>query len=158
MIRLVALLSTALLALAGASAASASQERPTLQEIEGEVYCPTCKQLLALSSAPVADRMRDFIQERIDAGDTKSAILAQLVDEFGEAVLAAPTKEGFNILAWVLPLAGAAVAIVVIAILIRRWTAARATPLAANSSRNGRSGLDPELERRLDEELARYDR
>ena len=101
--RFAAVLSTALLALIGADSATASEERPTLQEIEGEVYCPTCKQLLSLSSAPVADRMREFIQERIGAGDTKSAIKAQLVDEFGQAVLAAPTREGFNVLAWVLP-------------------------------------------------------
>lgn len=158
MMRFIALVLVALLALIGAATASASEERPTLQEIEGEVYCPTCKQLLSLSSAPVADRMREFISERIAAGDTKSSIKAQLVDEFGEAVLAAPTTEGFNILAWVLPLAGAAVAIVAIAMLIRHWTARRATAPAAVASRNGGAGLDPELERRVDEELARYDR
>ena len=157
MMRLAVVLSTALLVLIGADATTASEKRPTLQEVEGEVYCPTCKQLLSLSSAPVADRMREFIQGRIGAGDTKSAIKAQLVDEFGQTVLAAPTREGFNALAWVLPLAGAAVAIIVIATLIRRWTNARALVPALTHAQNGCSGLDPDLERRIDEELRRYD-
>ncbi len=34
------------------------------------------------------------------------------MDEFGEEVLAAPTKSGFNLVAWLLPLAGLLAAIV----------------------------------------------
>ena len=84
--------------------------------------CPTCHQLLELSHAPVADRIRAFIQTRIDAGDTKSEIKRQLVSEFGEAVLAAPPTRGFGLLAWLLPLLGLAGSGTVIAVLAWRWT------------------------------------
>ena len=47
--------------------------------------CPTCHQLLELSNAPVADRIRAFIETRIEAGDTTSEIKDKLVSEFGEA-------------------------------------------------------------------------
>jgi cytochrome c-type biogenesis protein CcmH len=141
-------------------AAVASEERPTLAELENEVYCPTCKSLLSLSNAPIAQRMRQFIREEVAAGATKSEIKDALVDQFGEAVLAAPPKEGFNLLVWVPPLVGIAIAGAAIAFLVVRWTRAgriRGPAPPGDPDANGRRTLDPELERRLDEELARYD-
>lgn len=146
-----------LLALAAAGSAAASEQHPTLPELERELICPTCHEPLALSSSPIADRMRAFIRARIAAGDTKSEIKTKLVDQFGESVLAAPPKHGFNLLAWLLPLIGLALGAVVLAVLARRWSRARATPAPLGPSGNGRSSLDPELERRVDEELARFD-
>jgi cytochrome c-type biogenesis protein CcmH len=151
-----ALLLAVLIALVGAGTAAASEENPTLAELEQEVICPTCHTTLALSSSPIADRMRAFISARIAAGDTKSEIKSKLVAQFGEAVLAAPPKKGFNLLVWLLPLVGIAVAALVVGLLAQRWSRARA-PAAADPSSNGRAPLDPELERRLDEELARFD-
>ncbi len=107
MVRL-ALVVVACLALA--SPALASEQAPTLAELENEVYCPTCQTPLALSSSPIADRMRAVIREWIAAGDSKSEIKAKLVDQFGERVLAAPPKKGFNLIAWVLPIAGIVIA------------------------------------------------
>jgi cytochrome c-type biogenesis protein CcmH len=157
MIRSAALL---LLALALAGPAVASEERPTLAELERELICPTCHSTLELSDAPIADRMRAFIRERIAAGDTKSEIKAQLVSQFGEGVLAAPPKKGFNLLAWALPLAGGLAAILVLALALRRWSRTRgeaAEEARVDPSANGRAPLDPQLERRLDDELARFD-
>jgi cytochrome c-type biogenesis protein CcmH len=152
-----ALVATLAVSLAVVGAATASEQRPTLAELEREVICPTCHTTLNLSDAPVADRMRAFISERIAAGETKSQIKSTLVAEFGEGVLAAPSKEGFNLLAWLLPLAGLAAGGVVVGVLVRRWVSARAAEAPADPSTNGRAPLDPELERRLDEELARFE-
>jgi cytochrome c-type biogenesis protein CcmH len=153
-----ALLVGLLLALAGAVPAFASEEKPTLAELESELTCPTCNGPLELSNSPVADRIRAFILERIAAGDTKSEIKEKLVESFGESVLAAPPREGFNWIAWVLPLVGGAVAVVVLGVAARRWSRGRGEePAPADPSANGRPPLDPELERRLDEELARFD-
>lgn len=147
-----------LAALVLAAPALASEERPTLAEVEAEVYCPTCKTLLSLSNAPIAERMRAFIRERIAAGDTKTEIKDRLVAEFGEEVLAAPPREGFNLLAWVLPLAGVLVAGAIVGVLAYRWSRSpRRVAAKADPTLNGKSALDPELERRLDEELARFD-
>ena len=80
----------------------------------------------------------------------------ELVAQFGPAVLAAPPREGFHWVAWLLPLAGLLAGAVVISILVWRWSrnGPVADPVAAD---NGRPPLDPELERRLDRELARFD-
>jgi cytochrome c-type biogenesis protein CcmH len=115
-------LALVLLALAFAPAALASESNPTQGELEAELVCPTCKTTLDQSNAPVALRMKRYIAARIAAGDSKSEIKDQLVAQFGRGVLAAPEKEGFDLLAWVVPLAGLAVGAVVISLLLWRWT------------------------------------
>ena len=148
-----------LLAAVAAAPAAAAEPPPTLADLEDEVVCPTCETTLEMSNSPIAERMRAFIRARIAAGDSKEEIKAKLVDQFGEGVLAAPPKRGFNLLAWLLPLGGIAVASAAVAVLARRWVRGRAEPDAAagEPATNGRAPLDPVLERRVDEELARFD-
>ena len=146
------LLAALALALLLAAPAAASERHPTLGELEGEVMCPTCKTTLDQSTAPIADRIRQFISARIAAGDTKSEIKRKLVLQFGPAVLAEPSKHGFNLLAWVLPFVAAGIAAVAVGALAWRWSRSRGSPAIA-----GGPPLDPELDRRVDEELARFD-
>jgi cytochrome c-type biogenesis protein CcmH len=141
------------LALGLAAPALASESHPTLGDLEGEVMCPTCKTTLDQSSAPIANRIRQFITARIAAGDTKSEIKAKLVAQFGPAILAEPSKHGFNLLAWVLPFVGIGLAAAALALLAWRWTRSR-EPVAAVAG----APIDPELDRRVDDELARFDR
>jgi cytochrome c-type biogenesis protein CcmH len=136
----------------------ASEQRPTLADLADEVICPTCHTTIDQSSSPIALRMKAFIRERIAAGDTKSEIKDKLVAQFGESVLAAPPKSGFNLLAWLLPLVGAAVGAAVLAMLARRWRSGKPESWEPGPSANGRSSLTPDLDRRVDEELARFDR
>lgn len=149
-----AALAAALLALVLATPALASESHPTPAEIEHEVMCPTCKTLLELSHAPIAERMRVFIRRRIAAGETKSQIESQLVAEFGEGVLAAPRLRGFGLLAWVLPVAGLLGGAVVVWVVARRWRRADgdSAPAAPEPAR-----LEPAVERMLDRELAQFD-
>ena len=129
--------------------------------LEGEVMCPTCEgQTLDQSQAPSAQRVKAFIRERSRAGDTCDEIKAQLVADFGERILAAPPREGFNLVAWVLPVAGLLAGGIAVGVAAWRWSRARdpePAPTPAASSANGRTPVDPALERRLDEELARFD-
>jgi cytochrome c-type biogenesis protein CcmH len=142
-----------------ATPALGSERHPTLTELEGRVMCPTCKTTLDQSNAPIAERMREFIRGRIAGGDTRSQIEEKLVQQFGPGVLAAPPKSGFGLLAWLLPLVGLGVGAVVVGALAWRWS--RKRPSGAGDEPapelNGRAPLDPELERRVDEELARFD-
>ena len=148
------LLLVGLVAALGAPTAGASEQRPTLVELEKEVMCPTCNQTLELSHAPIADRIRAFIVERISAGDTKTEIKDKLVAQFGERILAAPTKSGFNLLAWVLPFVGIVAAGAIVFVVLRRWRRSRGVPEISESA----EPLEPGLERRIDDELARLDR
>ena len=71
--------------------------------------------------------MKSFIRARIAAGDSAAQIKAQLVDQFGPAVLAEPPKRGFDLLAWLLPLAALGLGIVVVGALAWTWSRRRDT-------------------------------
>ena len=113
---------TLVLALATAPVALASEQHPTQAELEGELVCPTCNTTLDQSNAPIALRMKQFVRTRIAAGDTKSEIKDQLVAQFGKGVLAAPEQRGFDLIAWVLPIAGLLAGAAVLTVLAWRWT------------------------------------
>lgn len=150
--RLAVALLVALLLAAPATAAG----KPTLAQLEHEVMCPTCHTLLELSQAPIADRMRAFIRRRISAGDSDAQIKQRLVAQFGEGVLAAPPAQGFGLVAWLLPVGGSLAVGAVVLVMLRRWKRERdAEPAVAAGA--AAAQLDPELARRLDRELARFE-
>jgi cytochrome c-type biogenesis protein CcmH len=127
-------------------------DRPSQADLEGEVVCPTCKTTLDQSNSPIATRMKAFIRARIAAGDSAAQIKAQLVDQFGPNVLAEPPTHGFDLLAWLLPLAGLAVGAVAVGALAWSWSHRRET-----AEPEPAAPLDPALERRLDDELDRFE-
>jgi cytochrome c-type biogenesis protein CcmH len=144
-----------------ASSAQAA-DPPNAADLEAELVCPVCETTLDQSNAPVAERMKVFIRERIAAGDSEQEIKDALVAEFGEGVLATPGKSGFGLLAWVIPLAALAAGALALGLLIRNWSRRRADSSAeslpgSSAGRPAEPALDPDIERRLDEELARFD-
>jgi cytochrome c-type biogenesis protein CcmH len=143
------LLAACVLALACAGSAAASEEHPTAAELESELVCPVCDSTLDTSNAEIARRMKARIRERIAAGATKSEIKDEFVAEFGERVLADPPRRGFHLLAWVLPLVGGALAVVAVAAVARQWRRAGAAEAGVP--------LDEATERRLDDELDRFE-
>ena len=136
-----------------AGAATASARHPTLAELEGEVMCPICHTTLDQSNSLAARRIEQYISRPIAAGDTKSEIKAKLVAQFGPAILAAPPRHGFDLLAWWIPIGGVLTGALVLGGVAHRWSRARPLPSAAAAT----DPLDPELDRRLDEELARFE-
>jgi len=141
-----------------APAAAASEQHPTLNELENEIMCPVCGTPLAQSDSPAAKAIERDIQARIAKGWTKSQIKDSLVANYGEEILASPPKHGFNLLAWLLPLAGLAAAAAVLGAAAWGWTRRKPEPEPMPAqSLNGHGPIDPELDRRIDEELARLD-
>jgi len=134
-----------------AAPATASDRHPTQGELEGEIICPTCRTTLDQSDAPIAQRMKAFIARRIAAGDTRTQIEDKLIATFGPSVVARPATHGFDLLAWLLPIAGILGGAAVIGVAAWRWSRVRASaPVSVPP-------LDPEVERRVDEELARFE-
>ena len=149
----------AVLALAFAAPALASEEHPTQSEMEAYLVCPTCHTTLDLSDAPVAQQMKAYIRKRIAEGATRSQIENEFVgapNYLGNSVIGVPRTSGFDLLAWVLPFAGIAVGAAALAAAAWYWSRTRGPGGTAVLASTGPS-LDPELERRVDEELARFD-
>ena len=151
-------LATALLVLLTPGVADAAS-RCSVAELEGQVMCPTCNTTLDQSTAPIAEQMRVYIRTWSAQGLSCGTIKDRLAAQFGPRVLAAPPKNGFGLLAWVLPIAGLLIGAVAVGGLAWRWSRARGAggePEPAPEL-NGSVRLDARLERRVDEELARFD-
>jgi cytochrome c-type biogenesis protein CcmH len=127
-----------------------AQDQPNAADLEAELVCPVCETTLDQSDAPVAQRMKTFIRERIAAGDSEEEIKDALVAELGTGVLATPSKSGFGLLAWLVPLGALVAGAIAVALLVRSWSRRRAPPEPERP-------LDPELDHRVDEELARFE-
>ena len=141
-----------------APTALASEQHPTLNELENEVMCPVCGTTLAQSDSAAAKQIERDIQVKIHEGWTKSRIEDFLVQQYGESILASPPKHGFNLLAWLLPIVGLLGAAAILGVAAWGWSRGRAEPEApVVHSTNGQGSMDPELERRLDEALSRFD-
>ena len=140
----------ALLLLAAALVAPPASAAPSPADLEAELVCPTCKTTLDQSDAPVARRMKQIIRSRLAEGKTEQQIKDELVAQFGPGVLAEPPKSGFDLLAWVIPLAVLGTGAVGVAVVAWGWSRRRAGDAVVATA-------DPELERRLDDALGRFD-
>lgn len=94
--------------------------------------------------------VRDQIEAMIARGRNREQIIGFFRAKYGEKILSAPTTEGFNLLAWIMPfgviLAGGGLLVAVIA----RWRGPG--PPTAPPPGGGKT-FDAELRRRLEDEL-----
>jgi len=83
-----------------------------------------CAQLLGECNhvgCPESGRMRDELSAAIAAGKSDKEILASFAAKYGATVLAAPTTQGFDLVAWIAPFAVFAAALLGTILLVWRW-------------------------------------
>ena len=148
---LLALLGVA--ALASPLAASAAA-RPSLPEIERQVMCVTCKIPLNVAESPQANEERAYIQELIDEGQSESQIKSSLVEQYGPAVLGLPSAHGFDLAAYLVPVAVVLALIATLLVLLPSW---RRHARAAVTRREPAVALNDADAARLESDIARFD-
>ena len=132
------------------------------QEVAGDLMSPACpgRTLLNCTSSQ-AEQWRELIRQKLAQGESKEQILRYFVDIGGEGILAAPPKQGFALIAWLLPLFVMVNGAGLIVILTRRW-AQRRPPAEIhgmtdyNAAPSSRTLSDPYLDR-LHRELKEFD-
>ena len=119
------------------------------QELWTGLMSPFCPgRILIDCPSPQAAELRTWIADQERAGRSRADVEAQLYAQFGDVILQAPKAQGFGLAAYVVPLIafGCGGAVVWLFLRRQRRAAAGPAPLAAT---------DPEVERQIDEELAR---
>jgi cytochrome c-type biogenesis protein CcmH len=144
----------AALASPAAAASASAPARPSLPAIERQVMCVTCRIPLNVAQSPQADRERAFIQSLIDEGQTEAQIKRTLVSQYGPGVLALPSARGFDLAAYLVPIASAVALLAALAVLLPRW---RRRARAQSSREEQPPPLSPTDAARLDADLARFD-
>jgi len=77
-----------------------------LQDLENQLMCKCddkCGKVLLNCTCSTSDKTRAKFSKMLDSGITVEQIVKMQVDEYGETVLSAPSKFGFNLTAWMTP-------------------------------------------------------
>ena len=111
-------------------------------------FCPG--RTLADCPSPDAATLRAWILVQEAAGRSRADVEAELLERYGEQLLSAPRARGFGVTAYAIPIGVFLAGGGLVWLFLRRQTReSRARSRAPEAS------LSPELERMVDEELAR---
>ena len=153
------LLKILVLSLALVNVALAAQTPAQIEkDIGDKVFC-LCGCVTTLNHCPhenceVKAEMQKIIRTDLREGKAEPAILQDLVNRYGERVLAAPPAHGFNLTAWILPGIGLLIGLLLAVTIVRKWrrpavqTAAPST--APPVDENVRSAVEEEMKKYVD--------
>ena len=95
----------------------------TVHDVAAQLRCVVCQNLsVADSPSEMANQMRAIVRERLQAGESPEQVVQYFVDRYGEWILLAPRRQGFNLLVWLGPVVAVAAGLAIVALVLRRWT------------------------------------
>ena len=159
-LRILLLASWILLAFARSSPPLLAQDETTditadeVNTVARQLWCPLCGGRLRLDSCELkaCAQMREVIAIKLAEGEDAESIRAYFLEQYGPQILGEPPRQGFSWLAWILPLVAVAGGGIFLWLRLQQMS----RPLRPTPARVAGPEID-ERERRLDEELARYD-
>jgi cytochrome c-type biogenesis protein CcmH len=106
-----------------------------VNRIAKTLYCPVCPNTpLDICSTQACMDWRNDIRRMLQEGKNEQQIRDYFVARFGPQVLGAPPAEGFNWLAYILPVVGILLGVLIAWLSVRTWLVRRApdaTPVDA---------------------------
>ena len=131
--------------------ATTSDLEAQVREIASQLRCPVCQGLsVGDSPSELANEMRTLIREQLQQGKTSAEVLDYFAQRYGEWILLAPPKHGFNLVIWVLPFVLLPIGAAAVYVGARRWVRRSA------ASESPPPRLDPPYAERLQRELDSY--
>jgi cytochrome c-type biogenesis protein CcmH len=85
---------------------------------------------VADSPSELANEMRTLVRDQLQQGKTSAEVLDYFAQRYGEWILLAPPKRGFNLVIWVLPFVLLLIGVAAVYLGVRRWVR---TPTAGES-------------------------
>lgn len=129
----------------------------SVDEVARDLICTCgCGKMLNVCDMESAKQMKALIGRMIDQGQDKNQIISYFVEQYGESVLAAPTKRGFNLTAWIIPFMAIAIAVAVVYFVMAKWVLKG----KARKKRGKKTHPGPEEDKytkKLKEELKEFD-
>jgi cytochrome c-type biogenesis protein CcmF len=134
---------------------------PLYDELSGKFMC-LCGCGSLIKTCPHQDcnfaiPFRKELSTRIQNGETKEQIIGYFVNKHGERILSAPTKRGFNLVAWITPFAVIIIVGFFIKRIIHEWATKGITEEAKGSDFKTQDSLD-KYKKILEKELEEFER
>ena len=160
-IRTYTVMIAALVLLAGPATVWAASQ---LGNLENALMCKCddkCGKVLINCTCDTSKETRKILTGKLESGLTVDQIIKQYVDKYGETILSAPSKSGFNLSAWIMPFAALAIGGFGVRKVIQSWV--RPTQTEKDADANGKESA-PETDapsgkysKKLADELDRLD-
>ena len=132
------------------TAAESEEFSDRFRKLSDELRCPTCQGLSVKDSeAGFSNSIKDKIRELMKNGKSDKEILAYFVERYGEWILRAPAKRGFNLVLWILPGAGILIGLFIVLFRSKSWV--------RQPEHEKLASLTPEEERRVKDDLGRFE-
>jgi len=137
------------------SATSVTVSATDLKQVTDNILCAGgCGKTVYVGefadACPIATKMKLEAAGYLAQGMSPQQALDRFAADFGEGVLAAPPKSGFNLLLWLVPLVGLGLGGVGVARTLMNWKGAdRSTAIP------GPPGSDPAMRSRIDDEVGK---
>lgn len=95
-----------------------------VKQLASELRCPVCQGVsIEASPTELSLEMKGVIRDQLSAGRTPDEVKAYFVERYGEWILLQPPAKGFNLVAYLLPVLALLGGLVVVVVMLRRWTA-----------------------------------
>jgi len=95
-----------------------------MANLENALMCKCddkCGKVLINCTCDTSKETRKVLMSKLESGLTVDQIVQQYVDKYGETILSAPTKSGFNLSAWIMPFAALVIGGFGVRKVIRSW-------------------------------------
>ena len=130
-------------------------DSPTVSSISGELVCQCgCGRVLNSHVCDTQEAMVTLIEQKLAQGQSEEEIIQFFVAQYGEQVLASPSKQGFNLMVWITPFAALLFGGGVIYIVLKKWVK-RGKIQQTNATTEAEEG-DEEYQRQLEKELEEF--
>lgn len=129
----------------------------TVNEVAREFVCNCgCNKVLPECDMACGEQLRGIIKAKLGEGWDKPRIVRFMVENYGEKLLAAPTKAGFNLTAWITPFLALFAGAGIIGVVIRRWRR-RTSRSTSDADSPAKEYLEQRYGARLEEEMKRFE-
>lgn len=127
----------------------------TVSDISKQLICQCgCGRLLNSHVCDTQEAMVTLVEQKLAQGQSEEEIIQFFVAQYGEQVLAAPPKRGFNLVAWVTPFVALLFGGGVIYIVLKKWV--RRGRLSQTYAMTEANEEDEKYQRQLKKELQEF--
>src|SRR6266849_4051930 len=93
-----------------------------VHDVASQLKCPVCQgESVADSPSTISQQMRGVIRQQLQQGQSEQQIIQYFVSRYGSNILWSPPKQGFTMLAWIIPIAILLGGAILLVMVLRGW-------------------------------------